>query len=85
MEIRKRNEEISANRRSQVGTGDRSEKIRTYNYPQSRVTDHRINYTSHQLEGMLNGNLEEFINALLQEKQAKILAQSENVINNNQI
>ena len=85
MEIRKRNEEISANRRSQVGTGDRSEKIRTYNYPQSRVTDHRINYTSHQLEGMLNGNLEEFINALLQEKQAKILAQSENVINDNQI
>tara|TARA_Y100000590_G_scaffold404027_1_gene491217 strand:- start:2883 stop:4007 length:1125 start_codon:yes stop_codon:yes gene_type:complete len=85
MEIRKRNEEISANRRSQVGTGDRSEKIRTYNYPQSRITDHRINYTSHQLEEMLNGNLEGFINALLQEKQARILAQSENEINDTQI
>ena len=77
LEIRKRNEEISANRRSQVGTGDRSEKIRTYNFPQSRVTDHRINYTSHQLDEMLNGNLEDFIDALLQEKQAKLLSQIE--------
>ena len=77
LEIRKRNEEISANRRSQVGTGDRSEKIRTYNFPQSRVTDNRINYTSHQLDEMLNGNLEDFIDALLQEKQAKLLSQIE--------
>jgi len=82
LEIRKRNEEISANRRSQVGTGDRSEKIRTYNFPQSRVTDHRINYTSHQLDEMLNGNLEDFIDALLQEKQAKLLSQiKENNVN----
>ena len=77
LEIRKRNEEIRANRRSQVGTGDRSEKIRTYNFPQARVTDHRINYTSHQLDEMLNGNLEDFIDALLQEKQAKLLSQIE--------
>ena len=77
LEIRKRNEEISANRRSQVGTGDRSEKIRTYNFPQSRVTDHRINFTSHQLDEMLNGKLEDFIDALLQEKQARLLSQIE--------
>ena len=82
LEIRKRNEEISANRRSQVGTGDRSEKIRTYNFPQSRVTDHRINFTSHQLDEMLNGKLEDFIDALLQEKQARLLSQiEENNIN----
>jgi peptide chain release factor 1 len=51
-------------RRAQVGTGDRSDKIRTYNYPQSRVTDHRIDYTTHDLDGVLDGDLEELVEAL---------------------
>jgi peptide chain release factor 1 len=51
-------------RRSQVGTGDRSQKIRTYNFPQNRVTDHRIHYTVHSLSQVLDGNLDDLINAL---------------------
>ncbi len=74
MELRKQQEEISANRKAQVGTGDRSEKIRTYNFPQSRITDHRIGYTSHQMQQVLGGELDEFIDALLQEEQARKLA-----------
>ena len=61
-------------RRSQVGTGDRSEKIRTYNYPQSRVTDHRIKLTSHRLAEIMDGDLAEVINALTAEDQAAKLA-----------
>ncbi len=57
-------EEYARNRRNQVGTGDRSERIRTYNYPQSRLTDHRINYTVYDLAGFLNGNLDDLIAAL---------------------
>lgn len=57
-------EEYARNRRNQVGTGDRSERIRTYNYPQSRITDHRINFTSYNLEGVLNGDLDEVISNL---------------------
>ncbi len=63
-EIAKQEAEISQNRKSQVGTGDRSAKIRTYNFPQSRITDHRINMTTYQLTSFLNGELDEFINAL---------------------
>jgi peptide chain release factor 1 len=63
-------EEQGAARRSQVGSGDRSEKIRTYNFPQNRVTDHRIGLTSHRLESILGGNLDEFIQALSQADQA---------------
>jgi peptide chain release factor 1 len=74
MELRKQQEEISANRKAQVGSGDRSEKIRTYNFPQSRITDHRIGYTSHQMQQVLSGELDEFIDALLQEEQARKLA-----------
>ncbi len=59
------NKQISDNRKSQVGTGERSEKIRTYNFPQSRVTDHRLNRSIHKLENILNGDLDEFINALV--------------------
>ncbi len=64
MEQEKLHQERDAARRSQVGTGDRSEKIRTYNYPQSRVTDHRINYSSHNLTSVMNGNLDQFIDEL---------------------
>jgi peptide chain release factor 1 len=64
IEMRKQQEAIARERRGQVGTGERSEKIRTYNFPQSRITDHRINFTTHQLHGVLDGNLEELIDAL---------------------
>lgn len=61
MEEEKRQAILDKDRKSQVGSGDRSEKIRTYNYPQNRVTDHRINLTSHNLDGFLNGDIEEFL------------------------
>jgi peptide chain release factor 1 len=61
---------ISQERKSQIGTGDRSEKIRTYNFPDRRITDHRINYTSHQLESALEGNLDELSDALIRAAQA---------------
>jgi peptide chain release factor 1 len=61
MEMRKQQEAIARDRKSQVGTGERSEKIRTYNFPQSRITDHRINFTTHQLHGVLEGDLQELI------------------------
>src|SRR5215467_4431505 len=61
MELKKQQEAIAKDRRSQVGTGERSEKIRTYNFPQNRITDHRINFTTHQLEGVLNGELTELL------------------------
>jgi len=64
MEMRKQQEAIAKDRRSQVGTGERSEKIRTYNFPQSRITDHRINFTTHQLEGVLNGDLAELLDTV---------------------
>ncbi|MHB1317915.1 MAG: peptide chain release factor 1 [Anaerolineae bacterium] len=62
-------------RRDQVGTGERSEKIRTYNFPQNRVTDHRIGYSSYQLESVLSGEIGEFIERLAAEEQARLLAQ----------
>jgi len=67
--------EITANRRSQVGTGDRSEKIRTYNFPQSRVTDHRIGLTVHNLAGVMEGDLENVVQALIAEEQKELLEQ----------
>jgi peptide chain release factor 1 len=63
-EVRKQEEEISRHRKSLVSSGDRSAKIRTYNYPQGRVTDHRIGLTVYNLEDVLNGDLQEFIDAL---------------------
>jgi peptide chain release factor 1 len=62
---------ISDARKSQIGTGDRSEKIRTYNFPDRRVTDHRINFTSHQLEAILEGDLDELSDALIKAQEAK--------------
>ena len=72
---------IAEDRKSQVGTGDRSERIRTYNYPQGRITDHRIGLTLYKLEEILNGNLDEVINALITADQAekmKRMGNSEN-------
>ena len=68
--------EIAANRKSQVGTGDRSERIRTYNYPQGRLTDHRIGLTLYKLEDILNGNLDEVIYALVTADRAEKLKES---------
>ena len=74
MEEQKRHAEIAEERRSQVGSGDRSEKIRTYNYPQSRITDHRIGYTSHYLSGMMDGDLDELLDELATQHEAEKLA-----------
>jgi peptide chain release factor 1 len=67
--------ERSADRKSQVGSGDRSERIRTYNFPQGRMTDHRIGLTLYRLDQILNGDLDEIIDALTAEAQAKLLAE----------
>lgn len=74
LEQAKQHAELSAERKSQVGTGDRSERIRTYNYPQSRVTDHRIALTLHRLEAVLDGDLDEIMDTLVTADQAKRLA-----------
>ena len=76
MEQQKRQEELDATRRSMIGSGDRSEKIRTYNYPQSRVTDHRINVSSFNLAGVMNGDLDVFIDELILKDEAERLAVS---------
>ncbi|MBM3777892.1 MAG: peptide chain release factor 1 [Acidimicrobiia bacterium] len=65
LEIRKQQEAIAKERRGQVGTGERSEKIRTYNFPQSRITDHRINFTTHRLHDVLDGDLQELIDQVV--------------------
>lgn len=68
--LQKQNDKISADRKSQIGSGDRSERIRTYNFPQSRVTDHRINLTLYKLDAFLDGDLDEVIDALITQDQA---------------
>lgn len=73
LEQAKRQEELSKSRRSQVQTGDRSEKIRTYNFPQDRVTDHRIGLTRHNLPGVMNGDIDEFLDNLIAVDQAEKL------------
>ena len=73
MEMQKQQEQIAKDRRSQVGTGERSEKIRTYNFPQNRITDHRINFTTHQLVEVLNGGLSELLDAVITHYQSERL------------
>jgi peptide chain release factor 1 len=73
MEMDKQNAELAAARKSQVGSGDRSEKIRTYNFPQNRVTDHRIGLTLHQLDIVMDGKLDAIIEALITHFQTEKL------------
>lgn len=77
IEQEKQHEDIAQARRSQVGTGDRSERIRTYNYPQGRVTDHRIGLTLYKIEDILNGNIDEIIDALIAADRAEQLNSQE--------
>jgi peptide chain release factor 1 len=75
--LRAQQAELAADRRAQVGTGERSEKVRTYNYPQGRITDHRIKHTAHNLESVLEGDLSEFTDALAaDERRRKLEAQA---------
>jgi peptide chain release factor 1 len=76
IEEMKRQTELEADRRSQVGSGDRSEKIRTYNYPQNRVTDHRIGYSSYNLPAVMDGSIDQFIDELSTQDEADKLASS---------
>jgi len=76
IEEEKRQQEQDADRKSQVGSADRSEKIRTYNFPQSRITDHRINFSVHQLAAVLDGEIDPFIDELATEDEAKRLAEA---------
>jgi len=76
LERRRQEEELSATRRAQIGTGERSEKIRTYNYPENRVTDHRIKLTAHRLDAILSGDLDEFTEALTAEERRRALEAS---------
>jgi len=72
---KEQNAEIAQNRRAQVGTGERSEKIRTYNFPQSRVTDHRLNMSFHNMEALLDGELDELVENLIRHSQAQALGE----------
>jgi len=76
MEMQKQQDAIARDRRSQVGTGDRSEKIRTYNFPQNRVTDHRINFTTHRLTEVLNGDLTELVDQVVTHFQSEKLKEA---------
>jgi peptide chain release factor 1 len=73
MERQRKEDAYSAERRSQIGTGERSEKVRTYNYPQNRVTDHRINFNSHDLEGVLDGDMDDILDALVKDERERRL------------
>ena len=78
LELQRRQSEEAANRRSQIGTGDRSEKIRTYNFPQGRVTDHRIKLTIYKIDQVLDGDLDEILDSLIAADQAEKLAAMNN-------
>lgn len=77
VKMKEQQDKIASDRKSQVGTGDRSERIRTYNYPQGRITDHRINLTLYKLEDFLNGNIDQVIDALNTADQAIKIAETE--------
>ena len=79
MELAKQHDAEAEARRSQIGTGDRSEKIRTYNYPQNRVTDHRIGFTSMNLDRIMAGDLGVIIDALINEDQKRKLEGEDNL------
>ena len=72
-ELAEQQAKVAAERKAQVGSGERSEKVRTYNFPQGRVTDHRIKHTSHNIEGVLAGDLAEFSDALAAEEKRQRL------------
>ena len=74
MELQKKQDAEAEERRSQIGTGDRAEKIRTYNFPQGRVTDHRIGLTLYKLDKIMNGDIQEIIDACIAADQAAKLA-----------
>ena len=76
-EIERQHQEVSEARRSQIGSGDRSQRVRTYNFPQGRVTDHRVNVSSYNLDHVLDGELDDFIGALIEREQAEMLAHHE--------
>lgn len=78
LKLQEQNSELSSQKKSQIGTGDRSERIRTYNYPQGRVTDHRINLTLHRIDAITDGELDELIDALIAEDQASKIDNIEN-------
>jgi peptide chain release factor 1 len=77
IKVKEEAEKHASTRRAQIGSGDRSEKIRTYNFPQSRVTDHRVNHTSHNMEGIMQGQIEEFTEALQKAEIEQKLADAE--------
>jgi peptide chain release factor 1 len=79
LELQKQQDAIAQDRRSQVGTGERSEKIRTYNFPQNRITDHRINFTTHQLTEVLNGDLTDLVEQVVTHFQSEKLKQIQKV------
>lgn len=79
LELEKQNSQLSAERKSQVGTGDRSERIRTYNFPQGRVTDHRIGLTLHRLDSILDGDIDELMDTLITTDQAEKLKAGTNM------
>ena len=75
--VQEQNDKISADRKSQVGSGDRSERIRTYNYPQGRVTDHRVNMSIYQLDDFMNGNMDPILDRLMEEDLARRMKEGE--------
>ena len=75
--VSEQNEAIQGERRSQVGTGDRSERIRTYNFPQGRVTDHRIGLTLYKLDQVMNGDIDEIVDALITHYRTEMLKANE--------